>query len=307
MENIDLGYISYLPFEMRTPDRQYQDMLKRIRTKGRIAKPIQGGEVRMVVGHQMTFPAENGFTIQTLRDLSGNMMKGALAEHIGFLNGATTLDELKSFGMPEVFWKRWVTEEKCADFGLPPGNLGPASYGGTWSAIPDRNGKPFNQIDALVEGIKERPFLRTWRISPWYPPDIIGPRGTRKVVVAPCHGEIHAFAFPESKELVIHHTQRSGDIPVGVMLNTMQYFAFGMMLAKIMGYRFVELVYNIVDAHIYECQYPFVDELLQREVFPFPTVSLEADHARIQDFRATDFKLWDDYHPNPKMTIPTPV
>ena len=306
MEMLDFGYVSYLPPEKRKVDTQFRNLLEEVYLHGKLVKPIQGGEARMIPGAQHHYRVENGFIMETMRDLSG-ALKGALAEHIGFLNGAETLDELVAFGMPKVWWDRWVTPEKCADFGLVPGNLGSASYGPSWTKFPMRNGGTFNQVNALQDGIKKRPHLRTWRMTPWYPPEIIGEYGTRKVVVAPCHGEIHALADPLTKELIIHHWQRSGDLPVGVKFNRMQYFAFGMMLAKIMGYKFVELIYTFSDAHIYESQYPFVEELLSREPRIYPTVTLEADHERLQDFRPSDFVLGKDYNPHPKMNIPTPT
>lgn len=306
MEMIDLGYISYLPPEKRKVDTQFRDLIEETYRNGRVVKPIQGGEAKMIPGAQHHYRAENGFVMETMRDLSGTL-KGTLAEHIGFLNGAETLDELIAFGMPKVWWDRWLTSEKCAIFGLPPGHLGSASYGPVWTKVPTRDGGTFNQIDALQEGIKLRPHLRTWRISPWYAPEVIGPFGTRRVVVAPCHGEIHVLADPITKELFVHHWQRSGDLPVGVKFNRMQYFAFGMMLAKIMGYKFVELIYTFSDAHIYDIQYPFVEELLSREPRIYPTVTLEANHERLQDFRPKDFVLGSDYNPHPKMNIPTPT
>ena len=306
MEMIDLGYISYLPPTMRKIDTQYRDLLQLIMDKGDIVKPIQGGEAKMIAGAQHHYRAENGFIMETMRNLSGTL-EGALAEHIGFLNGAETLDELVAFGMPKVWWDRWVTAEKCADFGLPPGHLGSASYGPSWTKFPTRNGGTFNQVDALQDGIKSRPHLRTWRMTPWYPPEIIGPFGTRKVVVAPCHGEIHVIANPITKELTVHHIQRSGDLPVGVQFNRQQYFAFGMMLAKVMGYKFVELVYTFSDVHIYDVQYPFVEELLSREPRIYPTVTMRSDAKRLQDFRPKDFILGNDYNPHSKMNIPTPT
>ena len=90
--------------------------------------------------------------------------------------------------------------------------------------------------------MQEMPFLRTHTISTFYPPEVIGPKETRKVVVAPCHGDVHFFLFPETKELILHHKQRSGDMPAGVVLDVMEYAAFGIMMAQVLGYTFTELV-----------------------------------------------------------------
>lgn len=297
---------SMKPYHERTPDHQYHDLLKRIMEEGRDTMPIHGIGARGVVGHQIRYKMENGFPLITERDAS-KILPGALGEHIGFLNGAHTLEDLKKYGMPAIFWDRWVTKEKCEVFGLPEGELGPGSYGAAWGSFPTAEGEPFNQIAHVVQQIKERPFLRTHFVSPWIPQYTIQHEGlTRKVVVAPCHGWIHIFTYPDTKEVVIHHFQRSADVPIGVVANITQYAAFGMMLAQVIGYTFTELVHTFSDAHIYHNQFDSVKELLAREPRPFPTVTLDPSVTNIFDFRPTHFTL-TEYDPHPRMVIPTAI
>jgi len=97
------------PYADRTVDTQYQELLSRILKTGREVHPIQGGMSKMVMGHQMRFDMKNGFPLITERDMSGPFLKAALGEHIAFLNGARTQEELESFGCK--FWDRWVTKE----------------------------------------------------------------------------------------------------------------------------------------------------------------------------------------------------
>lgn len=274
--------------------------------EGTDVMPIHGIGARMVVGHQIRFNMDNGFPLITERDLE-RTFPGALGEHIGFLNGARTLADLQKYGMPPIYWDRWVTKEKCAVFGLPEGDLGDGSYGAAWATFPTSDGTPFNQIAHVIQQIKEKPFLRTHFISPWIPQYDIQHEGlTRKVVVAPCHGWIHILVFAEKKELVIHHFQRSADVPIGVVSNIVQYAAFGMMLGQILGYRMKELVHTFSDAHIYHNQFDSVKELLSREPRAFPTVTLDPTVKDIFDFRPSHFTL-SDYHAHPKMMIPTAI
>lgn len=294
------------PYAERTPDTQYRDLLKRIMEEGRDMMPIHGIGARSIVGHQMRFPMDNGFPLITERDLT-RIFPGALGEHIGFLHGAHTLEDLKKYDMPAIYWDRWVTKEKCADFGLEEGDLGPGSYGAAWGSFPTAEGASFNQIAHFVQQIKERPYLRTHFISPWIPQYTIQHEGlTRKVVVAPCHGWIHVLAYPDTKELVVHHFQRSADIPIGVVSNIVQYAAFGMMLAQVLGYTMKELVHSFSDAHIYHNQFDAVNELLARDPKPFPTVTLDPSVTDIFDFRVAHFTL-SDYEAHPKMMIPTAI
>jgi len=295
------------PYAERTADTQYQELLRRILETGREVHPIQGGMSKMVMGHQMRFDMKNGFPLITERDMSGPFLKAALGEHIAFLNGARTQEELESFGCK--FWDRWVTKEKCDIFGLPEGDLGNGSYGAAWTNFPTAEGAPFNQIEHVIKQIKERPYLRTHIISPWIPQYVIQHDDLkRSTVVAPCHGWIHVLCFPETKELAVHHFQRSADSPVGLPFNMVQYAAFGMMLAHLTGYEMVEYVHTLSDAHIYENQFEKVEELLTREPRKLPTMKLEAEGiTKITDFRPEHFVLGDDYEPHAKMLIPTPV
>ncbi len=293
------------PYAERTPNTQYRDVLQKIMKEGVEVSPIQGEKSKMIIGAQMRFSFENGFPMITERDLSGNFMAGALAEHFAFLHGAHTQEELERWGCK--WWKRWVTKEKCAIFGLEEGDLGPGSYGPGWTAVPTREGTPFNQITEVMRQLKERPHLRTHLITPWYPPYVIQHSGlTRKVVVAPCHGWLHILAFPDTKEISVHHYQRSGDMPVGVVFNIIQYAAFTMMAAREIGYAPKELIYTISDAHIYESQYDSVREIMSREPRAFPTMELDEAPKTVLDFRIEHFRLLD-YNPHTAMKIPTPV
>lgn len=298
--------VKYLPLKDRVPDFQQRDLLKKIMTRGRRVNPIQGGRALMIAGAQHHYLMENGAPITTLRNMSQGMVQGSIAENIGFAHGAHTLQQLVSYGLNPKWWDRWVTKEKCAVFGLPEGDLGSASYGSVWARFPTRDGGEFNQIKALIEQIRRAPHLRTHRITNWYPPEVIGPIGTRKVVVAPCHGDVHVMVDPDLRELTLHHVQRSGDFPVGCVFNTIQYTAMGMMLSHVLGYTFVELIHTFSDVHIYEEQIPFVEQLLARDPYPFPTLTLDESVQDYFDFRPKHFTV-SEYQAHPGMNIPTPT
>lgn len=291
--------------EHRTIDTQYRDALARIMKDGREVKPIHGEKAKMIPGLQMRFDLQNGFPLITERDIS-KLMPGALAEHFAFLHGVHTQKGMEDWGCK--WWAPWVTPEKCATFDLPAGDLGPGSYGPALAAFPTAEGIPFNQVVEVMRQLKERPYLRTHLITSWIPQYTIQHSGLkRKVVVAPCHANfLHILAYPETKELIVHHVQRSGDMPVGVPFNIIQYAAFAMMAAQLIGYKPIELVYTISDAHIYESQYGHVEELLKRDPRVFPTVTLDSSITDILDFRPEHFKL-TDYDAHPPMKIPTPV
>lgn len=302
---------------------QYQALLKKILTEGeevgtwqeKLLRKVDNQErerspedarALRIKGHVMRFTLSQGFPVITERNLSNPLFNMALAEHIAFLNGAHTQEELEQFGCP--WWDRWLTKEKCRQFGLEEGDLGPGSYGCAWRSFPTAEGHSVDQIKNVIQQIKDAPYSRTHRITNWIPQYIVpGENNNRKVVVAPCHGDIQIFINPEKGKMDISHTQRSADVPVGLAFNIIQYAAFGLMMSHITGYEFRDLVYIIQDAHIYKGQITDAKRMLEEPLRPFPGVKLETDDiSQITEFRPSNFTL-EDYASGPRRKIWTPT
>ncbi|MEX0934407.1 MAG: thymidylate synthase [Candidatus Saccharimonadales bacterium] len=317
--------------EERDPDTQYRELLEEIMLRGQeevtSLKLEEDGETRpakarYLDAYTMRFDLTNGLPLITERDLSKVFPK-ALGEIIGFMNGAHTLDELESYGMPRHWWEGQITDEMTDLLGIPHGDLGSASYGPNLVAFPDRNGEPFNQIKALVDQIRYMPNLRRHRATTWYPPESFrAPGYEQKVVITPCHGSRLHVRIRDNGEMVFKHFQDSGDVPVGVVNNMIQWASFSVMLAQATGYKAKEYIHIISDAHIYENQFEHVEELLDRAPKPFPKV-LVSDQSPIDEdvpydkspspdprrdifgFRPHHFKL-EDYDAHPYFRVPTP-
>ncbi|MDA1061268.1 MAG: thymidylate synthase, partial [bacterium] len=270
------------------------------------------GGSREITGAMLKFDMANGFPVLTERDLR-KAFRGAIGEIVAFINGATTLEELEKFGCPRMWWEKWVSKEKCELFGLKEHDLGRGSYGGSLGKFHTRDGREFDQVQAVQSQIRKMPFLRTHVLSTWNPPYSMGDPDQgcpREVVVAPCHGNfVHFTLFDADKEIQMTHVQRSADVPVGLQFNIIEWAALGMMLAHILGYKFTHYTHFISNPHYYGVQNEAVEELLSREPRRFPTVTLRPNRKveRLQDFRPEDFILEDDYDPHPWLGIPTPI
>lgn len=305
--------IDYIAPEKRRPDPQYRNLLDRIMSKGEWVPYRKGENSLMVLGHEMRFDLKNGFPIITERDLVSPPKKGksiyyqALGELSAFLNGARTQEELESFGCN--WWKTWVTPEKCLKRGLDPGDLGPGSYGPAWRRFPTLESGHYDQISNVIEQIRERPHLRTHFISSFIPQYAIrGKEKQQKVVVVPCHGTIYIHINVLTKELSLHHYQRSADVPVGLVCNLVQYAALTLMFAQVTGYAAKELVYTISNAHIYQRQISDVYNLLiKTEPRILPTVTIDRSVKNIFQFRQHHFKVEDYLPQSPRKRISTPV
>jgi thymidylate synthase len=223
-----------------------------------------------------------------------------IGELCAFINGATTLDELADFGCD--WWGAWATPQKTSSRGLPPGDLGPGSYGGAFRRFP-ANGGEFDQFAHLVEQIRELPADRTHFVSPWIPQyQVRGQGKTPRTTIAPCHGWVHVRVIGGA--LHLHMFQRSGDVPVGVPANMIQYAALLLMLEQLTGITAAVYYHTISDAHIYEDQVDSVKMMLGRPARRLPTVALTGTGEKvsdIHDFRAEHFEL-SDYEPHPAIS-----
>ena len=290
----------YRPPQDRKPDSQYRDMLDRILASGVRVPTRQGPAALTLMQQTMRFELANGFPVITERSIRSFWRK-PIGELCAFINGATTLEELAGFGCD--WWDAWATPAKTSSRGLPPGSLGPGSYGGAFRYFPTADGGSFDQFAHLVEQITELPGDRTHFVSPWIPQyQVRGHGKTPGTTIAPCHGWVHVRVL--GGELHLHMFQRSGDVPVGVPANMVQYAALLLMLEHLTGIPAAVYYHTISDAHVYENQVSAVTAMLDRPARPLPTVKLtEAGQqvSDIHDFRADHFEL-SDYQPHPAIS-----
>ena len=107
--------VEYKPYQERTPDTQYRQLLEIILEEGDTEPSPQEYDARMIFGHQMRFKLSNGFPMIPERDVySGkySIFNQALGELFAFLNGAQTQKELESFGC--MWWGPW-TSGTCSE------------------------------------------------------------------------------------------------------------------------------------------------------------------------------------------------
>lgn len=287
------------------PQSQYKRLLQDILDQGvRTETQLETDAITLIGPRPLHFKLAEGFPMITERNMAPKISERlpvtiwqqAIAEIIGFINGARTLTELEKFGCS--WWAPWGTEAKCHKRGLETGDLGPGSYGAAFHDFPTADGGTYNQFKNILEQMQELPHLRTHFITPWIPQYTIRGKGKQqKVVVAPCHGWIHLRVLDD--KLTLHMIQRSADVPIGVPSNMVQYAALTMMIAQVLGLEPYEYVHSFSDAHIYVDQVPAVEEMLKREHRPLPTVKINDPNKKdLFAFRYTDFEL-ENYNPHP--------
>jgi thymidylate synthase len=301
------GYAPAMPSAdpSRPVSTEYRDMLARVLKEGEWAETPHEVRALTLMQQTMSYDLADAFPVITERDIA-SFWQTPINELAAFMNGVTTNEGLHEFGCR--WWDAWTTHEKTAKRGLADGELGPGSYGGAFAHFPTADGGEFDQIANLVRQVTERPELRTHFVSPWIPQLLARGEGLQsKAVVAPCHGWVHVRIIGD--RLHLHMFQRSGDLPVGVPANLIQYAALTLMLSQVTGYRPGRYHHTISDAHIYEDQLPQVEALLARDPRPLPTVTITDEGralTRVQDFRGSHFEL-HGYDPHPGMKLPVAV
>jgi thymidylate synthase len=292
---MDYGF--YKPLAERTPDSQYQDHIAEILREHELIKETPqgvGALTRFGTLNNMVFNLSNGVPLITERKIG--FWRKPVSEIIAFINGARTLDDLAIYGCD--FWESY--RDSAAKFGidLEPGDLGPGSYGAAFHDYETPYGLPLNQIQQVIDQIREYPSLRTLLVTPWKP--YFTARGpNRKVIVAPCHGWLH-FRVINGK-LHMRMDQRSADMPIGVPSNLIQYAALHLMICQVTGYPPGNYIHSLSDAHIYEDQVGNMEALLGRSPRKLPLLRLDPSITNIFDFRANHFEI-EEYDPHPPMS-----
>ena len=122
--------------------KQYLELLDRILTEGVKKEDRTGTGTVSIFGNQMRFNLEEGFPLLTTKKLH---LKSIIYELLWFLRGDTNIKYLKEHGVS--IWDEWADEN---------GELGPV-YGHQWRSWPDENGRTIDQIENVVNQIKNNP------------------------------------------------------------------------------------------------------------------------------------------------------
>jgi thymidylate synthase len=290
--------VIYSSVAKRTPDSQYRDLLQGIMETGVQGPTRQGVDVLTSLwSPKMVFPFENGFPIINDRSVKG-FWKKPINELGAMMNGVRTIEGFKAAGCD--WWVDWTTPEKCIKYGLVPGDIGPGSYGAAFHDFPMPDGGTFDQFGNIVQQIRDYPDERRHVVTPWIPYYTARTKDRLpKVTIAPCHGWVYVRIL--NNRLYLTMNQRSGDVPVGVPSNMIQYAALAIFLGHITGYEPAMYVHNIWDAHIYVDQIPFVEQIVEREAKPLATLVLNKQGLAATDVHQFSGDLFElqDYDPHP--------
>ena len=150
----------------------------------------------------------------------------------------------------------------------------------------------FDQVDRVIYDLKNNPASR--RILT----NIYNHHDLSEMGLYPC---AYSMTFNVSgKKLNAILNQRSQDMLTANNWNTCQYAMLTMMMAQVAGLEPGEFVHVIADCHIYDRHVDLVREMIEKEPFPAPKVTLDPSVTDFYQFTKDSFKVEDyQYHPFP--------
>jgi thymidylate synthase len=263
--------------------QQYLDLMRHVLEHGTKKEDRTGTGTISVFGHQSRYCLENGFPLVTTKKLH---LKSIIYELLWFLRGDTNIKFLKEHGVS--IWDEW------ADAG---GNLGPV-YGSQWRSWPLPDGGSVDQINQVVDQIRNNPDSRRIIVSAWNVGEI------DKMALPPCHAFFQFYVADDRLSCQLY--QRSADIFLGVPFNIASYALLTMMMAQVTGLQAGDFVHTLGDAHLYLNHIEQAKAQLARAPRSLPTMSLNPDRKSIFDFEFEDFQL-SNYDPHPHIKAPVAV
>ena len=256
--------------------QQYLDLLQHVMDNGVDRGDRTGTGTRGVFGYQMRFDLSEGFPMVTTKKLH---KKSIVHELIWFLAGDTNIKYLQDNKVR--IWDEWADEN---------GDLGPV-YGKQWRRWEGPDGAVIDQVDKVVEAIKNNPNSRRHIVSAWNPVDV------DDMALPPCHC-LFQFHVANGK-LSCQLYQRSADIFLGVPFNIASYALLVHMMAQVCDLEVGDFVHTFGDAHIYSNHFEQVKEQLSRAPKPLPRLKLNKEVKSLYDFKYEDVKIFGyEAHPH---------
>lgn len=253
--------------------KQYLDLLDRILTEGHKKTDRTGTGTLSVFGNQMRFNLEDGFPLLTTKKLH---LKSIIYELLWFLRGDTNVRWLQEHGVR--IWNEWADEN---------GELGPV-YGHQWRSWPDYNGGTIDQIQNVIDLIKNHPDSRRMMVSAWNPAEV------EQMALPPCHCLFQFYVADDRLSLQLY--QRSADTFLGVPFNIASYALLLQMMAQVTGLKPGEFVHTTGDTHLYLNHLEQARLQLTRTPRPLPTMKINPDVKNLFDFKYEEFEL-EGYNP----------
>lgn len=261
----------------------YLDYLKTILEKGTEKTDRTGTGTLSVFGHQMRFNLQEGFPLVTTKRCH---IRSIIHELLWFLKGDTNVKYLHDNNV--TIWNEWADEQ---------GNLGPV-YGHQWRSWPTADGRYIDQIQTVINQLKQTPDSRRIIVSAWNVGEL------DKMALAPCHAFFQFYVADNKLSCQLY--QRSADSFLGVPFNIASYALLVHMIAQQCDLEVGDFVWTGGDCHIYKNHLEQVTTQLAREPKSLPKLVIKRKPESIFDYKFEDFEI-EGYDPHPAIKAPVAI
>lgn len=228
------------------------------------------------------YDLEREFPLLTLRPIN---LKAAIDEILWiWQKKSNRIADLNSH-----IWDAWAQDD---------GTIGKA-YGYQLAQVHRYREGDFDQVDRVLYDLTHNPQSRRMITSMYNFDDL------SEMALYPCAYSMTFNVMNGRLNAILN--QRSNDVLVANNWNVAQYAVLLHMFARHAGLVAGELVHVIADAHIYDRHVPIVEELISRETYPAPTLTVNPEIDNFYDFTVDDFVLENYQHGEPVKRIPVAI
>ncbi|CAO3690106.1 unnamed protein product [Umbelopsis vinacea] len=289
-------------------EHQYLNLIQNIIEKGEKRADRTGtGTVSIFAPPQLRFSLEDDiFPLLTTKRV---FFRAVAEELFWFIKADTNSKHLSEKGIK--IWDGNGSRDYLDSIGLShreEGDLGPV-YGFQWrhfgaeyvNCKTDYTGKGVDQLQQVIDKIKNNPTDRRIILSAWNPADI------PIMALPPCHAFCQFYVSTPTPEQPIPKLscllyQRSCDMGLGIPFNIASYALLTRLIAHVTGLLPGEFIHTMGDAHVYVDHIEALKEQIKREPRAFPKLTIKREVSNINDFNFEDLVL-EDYKPHGKLDM----
>jgi len=255
----------------------YLNILEKVLNEGDKRMDRTGTGTQSLFGEQLRFDLSKGFPLLTTKKVH---LKSIIHELLWFIAGDTNTKYLTDNKVR--IWNEWADEN---------GDLGRV-YGAQWRTWQKPNGETVDQIQNVIDSIKNDPTSRRHLVVAFNPGEL------DQMALPPCHAFFQFFV--SNGKLSCQLYQRSADIFLGVPFNIGSYALLTMMMAQVCDLVPGDFVHTFGDVHLYSNHIEQAKLQLSRTPKERPRMILNQSVKSLFDFKYEDFELVG-YDPHPRI------
>jgi len=251
---------------MQTGEHQYLRLARQIIEHGEwVENKRTGKRTKVIIGETLKYDCSEG--LLPLVTTRKSYWKMAINEMIGYLRGYSSAAEFRKLGV--TTWDANANENKAwlgNAYRKGDDDMGRV-YGVQGRSWVNHERNVYDQLKTIYWKLCDANDDRALIMTFWNPGEL------HMGCLNSCM-HTHQFSLVNDT-LHLNSSQRSVDVPLGLVFNMVQASVLLMIMARITGYKAGVVKHDLVNCHIYEDQ---IDHMkLQLERLPFTPPSLEID------------------------------